>query len=257
MNLKNNTLKYYLKNNIQSYGSWITISSPLIPEILGIAKFDWLCIDIEHSSIDLNELLNIIISIENNNLIPLVRVGDNDPNLIKRVMDLGAYGVIVPNIKNSEEAIRAVNSVRYPPLGKRGVGLFRAQKFGKKFDNYKQWLKNESLVIIQIEHIDAVNNIDEIFSVKGIDAFMIGPYDLSGSIKKPGKLNDPVVKSLIQKVLKAGKKHSITAGIHSVSSDPKNAIRYKKLGFKFLAISLDSIFMIDKAVKTMEAVRKK
>ena len=86
---------------------------------------------------------------------------------------------------------------------------------------------------------------------------MIGPYDLSGSIKKPGKLNDPIVKSLIQKILKAGKKHHITAGIHSVSSNPKDAIKYKKLGFKFLAISLDSIFLIDKAVKTLEEVRKK
>ena len=255
--MKKNKLKNYLKNNIQSYGSWITISSPLIPEILSIAKFDWLCIDIEHSSIDLNELLNIIISIENNNLIPLVRVTNNDPNLIKRVMDLGAYGVIVPNIKTSEEAIKAVESVRYPPYGKRGVGLFRAQKFGKNFEKYKRWLKNESVVVIQIEHIDAVKNINEIFSVKGIDAFMIGPYDLSGSVKKPGKLNDPVVKSLIQKILKAGKKHSITAGIHSVSSNPKDAIKYKKLGFKFLGISLDSIFLIDKAVKTLEEVRKK
>jgi 2-dehydro-3-deoxyglucarate aldolase len=172
-------------------------------------------------------------------------------------MDLGAYGVIVPNIKTSEEAKKAVESVRYPPYGKRGVGLFRAQQFGKNFENYKQWLKNESVVIIQIEHIDAVNNINEIFSVKGIDAFMIGPYDLSGSVNKTGKLNDPVVKSLIQKILKAGKKHSITAGIHSVSSNPKDAIKYKKLGFKFLAISLDSIFLIDKAVKTLEEVRKK
>tara|TARA_B100001540_G_scaffold295365_1_gene296077 strand:- start:417 stop:1184 length:768 start_codon:yes stop_codon:yes gene_type:complete len=255
--LKKNKLKYKLKNNIQTYGSWITISSPIIPEIMSIAKFDWLCVDLEHSSIDLNDLLSIIISIENNNIAPIVRVGENNPNLIKRVMDIGAYGVIVPNIKSREEALKAVESVKYPPAGNRGVGLFKAQKFGSEFEKYTRWLKNESVVILQIEHIDAVKKIDEIFSVKGIDAYMIGPYDLSGSINKTGKLNDPMMKSLINKIIKAGKKYSITAGIHSVSPDPKDAIKFKKNGFKFLSISLDSIFLSNKAKSTLDEIKKK
>ena len=255
--MKKNKLKYKLKNNIQTYGSWITISSPIIPEIMSIAKFDWLCVDLEHSSIDLNDLLSIIISIENNNIAPIVRVGENNPNLIKRVMDIGAYGVIVPNIKNREEALKAVESVKYPPAGNRGVGLFKAQKFGSEFEKYTRWLKNESVVILQIEHIDAVKKIDEIFSVKGIDAYMIGPYDLSGSINKTGKLNDPMMKSLINKIIKAGKKYSITAGIHSVSPDPKDAIKFKKNGFKFLSISVDSIFLSNKAKSTLDEIKKK
>ncbi len=255
--MKKNKLKYKLKNNIQTYGSWITISSPIIPEIMSIAKFDWLCVDLEHSSIDLNDLLSIIISIENNNIAPIVRVGENNPNLIKRVMDIGAYGVIVPNIKSREEALKAVESVKYPPAGNRGVGLFKAQKFGSEFKKYTRWLKNESVVILQIEHIDAVKKIDEIFSVKGIDAYMIGPYDLSGSINKTGQLNDPMMKSLINKIIKAGKKYSITAGIHSVSPDPKDAIKFKKNGFKFLSISLDSIFLSNKAKSTLDEIKKK
>ena len=255
--MKKNKLKYKLKNKIQTYGSWITISSPIIPEIMSIAKFDWLCVDLEHSSIDLNDLLSIIISIENNNIAPIVRVGENNPNLIKRVMDIGAYGVIVPNIKSREEALKAVKSVKYPPAGNRGVGLFKAQKFGSEFEKYTRWLKNESVVILQIEHIDAVKKIDEIFSVKGIDAYMIGPYDLSGSINKTGKLNDPMMKSLINKIIKAGKKYSITAGIHSVSPDPKDAIKFKKNGFKFLSISLDSIFLSNKAKSTLDEIKKK
>ncbi len=255
--MKKNKLKYKLKNNIQTYGSWITISSPIIPEIMSIAKFDWLCVDLEHSSIDLNDLLSIIISIENNNIAPIVRVGENNPNLIKRVMDIGAYGVIVPNIKSREEALKAVESVKYPPAGNRGVGLFKAQKFGSEFEKYTRWLKNESVVILQIEHIDAVKKIDEIFSVKGIDAYMIGPYDLSGSINKTGKLNDPMMKYLINKIIKAGKKYSITAGIHSVSPDPKDAIKFKKNGFKFLSISLDSIFLSNKAKSTLDEIKKK
>lgn len=221
---------------------------------MSYAKFDWLCIDMEHSSIDLSQIVSIIMSIESNGMTPLVRVGENNPNLIKRVMDAGSYGVIVPNIKNIDEAKKAVESVRYPPQGNRGVGLFRAQKYGKDFENYKKWLKNESVVIIQIEHIDAVNNIDEIFSVPGIDGFMIGPYDLSGSINKLGKLNDIKLNLLINKVLKSAKKNSITAGIHSVSSDPKEAIKYKKMGFKFLAFSLDSILLADKSKQSLEKI---
>ena len=161
------------------------------------------------------------------------------------------------NIKSREEALKAVASVKYPPAGNRGVGLFKAQKFGSEFEKYTRWLKNESVVILQIEHIDAVKKIDEIFSVKGIDAYMIGPYDLSGSINKIGKLNDPMMKSLINKIIKAGKKYSITAGIHSVSPDPKDAIKFKKNGFKFLSISLDSIFLSNKAKSTLDEIKKK
>ena len=161
--MKNNSLKYKLKNNMQTYGSWITISNPLIPEIVSQAGFDWLCIDMEHSSIDIGNALSLVISIENNNIVPLVRVGENNANLIKRVMDVGAHGVIVPNVNSLQDAQNAVQAVKYPPAGKRGVGLYRAQKFGNNFDDYLEWLQNESIVVIQIEHINAVKNIEEIF----------------------------------------------------------------------------------------------
>ena len=160
----------------------------------------------------------------------------DNPNLIKRVMDTGAHGVIVPNVNSADEALQAVNSVKYPPTGNRGVGLYRAQGYGKNFKNYLQWLEKESLVIIQIENIKAVENIDEIFSVKGIDAFLIGPYDLSGSINKPGNFDDEF-KEIIKNILKSGKKHNIPAGFHSVSPDPKEAIKSLKQGYKFLSFS--------------------
>ena len=135
--MKKNPLKKALSENRQTYGSWITLSHPLIPEILAPAGFDWLVVDMEHSSIGFNELLPLIVSIEANNMVPLVRVGENNPNLIKRVMDAGSYGVIVPNVNSAQEAKAAVNAVKYPPIGTRGVGLFRAQKFGREFDYYK------------------------------------------------------------------------------------------------------------------------
>ncbi len=243
--MKKNSLKSALLVHKQTYGSWITLAHPLIPELYAHAGFDWLAIDMEHSSIGLTELLPMIISIEANNMIPLVRVGDNDANLIKRVMDAGAYGVIVPNVNSAADAEAAVNAVKYPPIGTRGVGLYRAQQYGREFDKYKKWLSEESVVIVQIEHIDAVNNIDEIFKTSGVDAFMIGPYDLSGSLGKPGDFNDPEVIRALQKVMEAAKHYNIPAGFHSVSSDPKEAIKRKKEGYTFLAFSVDTIFLSD------------
>jgi len=253
--MKKNIVKDALSNNLQTYGSWVTLAHPLIPEIMSAAGFDWLCIDMEHSSIELRDILPLIISIENNGMVPLVRVGENNGNLIKRVMDAGAYGVIVPNVNSAAEAIAAVNAVKYPPVGTRGVGLYRAQGYGKTFNEYLEWLEKESIVIIQIEHIDAVKKIDDIFSIPGVDGFIIGPYDLSGSLGKPGAFNDKDVINAIEIVLESGKKHGITAGFHSVSSDPSEALLYKKKGFKLLGFSLDSIFLGDAVISAIQKLK--
>ena len=250
------SLKQKLKKNKLTIGCWITISNPLIPEILSLAGFDWLCVDLEHTSIDLNQLLPLIISIENQKMVPLVRVGENNPNLIKRVMDIGAHGVIIPNVNSAKEAKQAVESVKYPPSGSRGVGLYRAQGYGRKFKSYLQWLENESVVIIQIENIKAIENIDEIFATKGIDAFLIGPYDLSGSMNKPGNFDDKEFKKNINKILKSSKKYKIPAGIHSVSSDPNEAIKNIKKNYKFLAFSIDSIILQDASVSSNKKIKQ-
>ncbi len=255
--MKKNPLKQALLENKQTYGSWVTLAHPLIPEILSSAGFDWLVVDMEHSSIGLNELLPLIISIEANGMVPLVRVGENNPNLIKRVMDAGSYGVIVPNVNSPQEAKAAVNAVKYPPIGTRGVGLYRAQKFGRQFEDYKRWLSEESVVIVQIEHIKAVNNIDEIFTVPGIDAFMIGPYDLSGSLGKPGEFDDPEVEKALEKVMEASARYNIPAGFHSVSSDPEEARKRQIQGYKFLAFSVDTIFLGDIAFNALSKLKRK
>jgi 2-dehydro-3-deoxyglucarate aldolase len=253
--MKKNPLKKILSEKRQTYGSWITIPHPLLPEILAPAGFEWLVVDMEHSSIELSDLLPLIISIEANNMVPLVRVGENNPNLIKRVMDAGAYGVIVPNVCNREDAEAAVNSVKYPPVGKRGVGLYRAQKFGRNFEEYKKWLSEESVVIVQIEHINAVNNIDEILSTPGIDAFIIGPYDLSGSLGKPGDFDDSEVIDALQKVMDAASRYNISAGFHSVSSNPDEARKRREQGYNFLAFSLDTILLGDAACQALAVLR--
>lgn len=253
--LKNNPLKQKLMNHEQTYGCWITLAHPLIPELLAPAGFDWLTVDMEHSSIELNDLLTLLIGIEANGMVPLVRVGENDANLIKRVMDAGAYGIIVANIRSAQEAQAAVDAVKYPPVGSRGVGLYRAQQFGRNFESYLRWVEEQSVVIVQIEHIEAVEQIDEIFTVSGVDGFMIGPYDLSGSLHKPGQFEDSLVKEAIQKVLAAGKKHNIPAGFHSVPPDPQEALVKKKEGFTFLAFCTDFLFLSSRATEAMAQLK--
>jgi len=253
--LKKNPLKQALSKNRQTYGSWVTLAHPLIPEILAPAGFDWLVVDMEHSSIGLPELLPLIISIEANDIVPLVRVGEKNPNLIKRVMDAGAYGVIVPDVRTGQEAKAAVNAVRYPPQGTRGVGLYRAHKYGRMFEAYKKWLVEESIVIIQIEHIDAVKEIDKILETEGLDAFMVGPYDLSASLGKPGVFDDSEVVGALEKLMEASIRHGISAGFHSASSNPDEARKLREQGYTFLGFGVDTIFLGDAVCDALAALR--
>ena len=257
LNFKPNPLKKKLARGEQSFGCWVTLAHPLIPELLAPAGFDWLCVDMEHSSIDLGDLLPLIISIEANGMVPLVRVGENDPNLIKRVMDAGAYGVIVANVNSVAEAKRAVDAVKYPPVGKRGVGLYRAQGYGRSFEAYKKWLATQSVVVVQIEHKDALPQIDGILSVPGVDAFLVGPYDLSGSMGKPGRFDDPDVKKAIRAILAAGKRHKCPAGFHAVPFDVQAARSRVAQGFKFLGFSLDGMILSAAAAGAMRSIRGK
>jgi len=213
------SLKKKLQNKELTIGSWLSCGYNPICEIMCQSGFEWLVIDIEHTTIDFESTQNLIQIIELSGITPLVRVGCNNEYIIKRVMDAGAYGVIVPMINSKEDAIKAVNAVKYPPNGTRGVGLARAQKYGVGFQEYKEWVENESIVIAQIEHIRGVENIDEILSVKGIDGFIIGPYDLSASLGEPGNFDHPDVKDALGKIRYFLKCSNKPGGFHVVHSD--------------------------------------
>ena len=181
------SLKNKLKNNVLTIGSWVTIAHPSVVEIMATAGFEWLVVDMEHTSIDLYQAQILISVIQAKNLKALVRVAKNEEVIIKKVLDIGADGIIVPMIKTKDEAKKAVGHAKYPPFGSRGVGLFRAQNYGVSFSEYQNFIKNDLVIIAQIEHIEAVKNIDEIIDVDGIDGVIIGPYDLSASMGMPGE----------------------------------------------------------------------
>lgn len=254
---KNSTLKSKLKNNLLSVGSWLTIPHQSVIEILSSAGFEWLTIDMEHSPISIETVMNLIGHIQGNGMQALVRVSKNEEVAIKRVLDAGADGVIVPMICNRKEAKQAVNYVKYPPIGKRGVGLNRAQKYGSAFDTYKEWLKDEVVVIAQIEHIDAVNNLEDIFSVPEIDGIIVGPYDLSASIGFPGQYERPDVQAALLKIDEVAKKLNKPLGFHVIDSDYKKMLEKINKGYSFLAFSLDFFFLGDKAREEMKLLKNK
>jgi len=237
------SFRQVLKKQRASIGSWLTIPHPAIAEIMAKSGFDWLVIDMEHSAIDMSTAEEMIRVVNLCGLPALVRVGENNPNLIKRVMDYGASGVIVPMVNTPQQAKEAVDAVKYPPQGTRGVGLYRAQGYGVSFEEYKEWVRRESVVIVQIEHAKALSNIEGILAVEGVDAFIVGPYDLSGSFGIPGKFNDKKMLSALEKIRRVSKKMKIPAGYHIVPPDPALVLKKINEGYAFIAYSVDFLFL--------------
>lgn len=205
--------------------------------------FSWLTIDIEHSPISINQAEDLLRIIQLSGIEGYVRLSKNDSTLIKRVLDAGADGIIVPSVNTYNDAKRAVDACFYPPKGSRGVGLARAQNYGTKFQEYKKITEQKTKVIVQIEHAEAVENIDEIFSVEGIYGYFIGPYDLSASLGEAGDFNSKKVIDALELVMASGIKKGIKPGYHVIEPDTKELIKRKKEGYKIIGISLDMLFL--------------
>ena len=250
------SLKNKLKKNELTIGSWIMMNDPMSVEVMALAGFEWLVVDIEHTSIGLQATENLIRTIQANNMSALVRVSKNEEVVIKKVLDMGADGIIVPMVCSKEDALQAVNYAKYPPQGKRGVGLYRASGYGAKFEEYKKWVDEELVIIAQIEHINAVNNIKSIIQVDGIDGTFIGPYDMSGSMGFPGDFERDDVKESVQKVLEQCKSHNTPSGFHVVDTDPKKLQIKIDEGYTFLAYGIDYFFLRDAAMNGMDKLKE-
>jgi len=255
--MKASDLKKKLKRRAVTLGSWITLGHTSVAEIMAKAGFEWLVIDMEHSVITLDIAQQLIQVIEGCGAVPLVRVGENNATVIKRVMDAGAYGVIVPMVNTKKQAEAAVNAVKYPPVGSRGVGLARAQGYGNTFEEYRDWVNKESIVIAQIEHIDAVNNLEAILSVEGIDGCIIGPYDLSASLGVPGKFEHRDVAAALKKVERICKAKKVALGYHIIQPDYKLVLEKKASGYSFIAFSLDILFLGNSCREQLTKLREK
>lgn len=233
-------LKARLARHELTVGTWVTLGHPAIAEIMGRAGFDWVVLDTEHSVIDTGDIQPLLQALDAAQCPGLVRLTSNHPDQIKRAMDAGATGIVVPMVDTPELARRAVDAVYYPPRGRRGVGLARGQGYGAGFRDYVEWLEQNAVVIVMIEHIEAVARMEEILAVPGVDGFIIGPYDLSASMGKPGAFDDAEVIDAIEAIRAGGRKARKPGGLHVVEPDVALLRHHVANGFRFLGYSMDT-----------------
>ncbi|QDT99456.1 HpcH/HpaI aldolase family protein [Gimesia aquarii] len=225
----------------------VTLSCPETAEILSEAGYDWLFLDAEHSTYAASDLQTIIGRVAHT-LPCLVRLAAPDEVLIKKALDLGAAGIIAPQVNTPELAEKIVSYAKYSPQGTRGVGLGRAHGYGFAFDDYLSSANDNITVVVQAEQIDAVNNIEQIVNVSGVDAVLIGPYDLSASLKKIGEIDHPDVVNAIQHVTEVCQKQNMPLGIFGVTV---NAIKpYIEKGFTLITVGVDTV-MLGQAARKM------
>ena len=237
-------LKSALAEKRLTVGSWLALADPFVAEIMARqGGFDWLAVDMEHGAAGWTDQARLIQTVDLCGLAALVRVAANDPVHIQRALDAGAAGVIVPRINSAEAARAAVAAAHYPPRGSRGVGLFRAQGHGAGFEAYLSRAAAETVVIVQIEHIDAVAALPAILAVEGVDGFLVGPYDLSASMGRPGAFDDPEVAAALDALAGPLRDHLKPGGFHVVHPDPAALARRMEQGARLLAYGMDTTLL--------------
>jgi 2-keto-3-deoxy-L-rhamnonate aldolase RhmA len=235
------------------FGAGITFTDPTVTEALSSA-LDFVWIDMEHTALSLESVQGHIMATKASDAAPLVRVRWNDPVLIKPVLDMGAAGIIAPMVRNAEEARRAVAACLYPPDGSRGFGPRRPSNYGRDFGPEFCKAANQSIIIIaQIEHIDAVRNIDEILAVPGLTGIVFGPYDLSGSMGHMAEPGHPEVVQAMQSVVAKARKTDLLIG--TGAGDPKAAKEWIDRGVNWLILGVDYALLVKTCTEITTQIR--
>lgn len=245
LKVSKNVFKRDLKRKPLQLGLWSGLNCPQIAEIFSYAPYDWAVIDMEHGLNDLGDVVAHLQAMNGGNISPIVRPPWNDFVTIKRLLDAGAQSFIIPYVQNRQETEAAVAATRYPPLGNRGVaGGSRASAYGN-IPDYFTLCEKEICVIVQVESIQAIDEIEAIASVKGIDGIFIGPADLAASMGHLGDFYHKDVQAKIKQAVTRIKKAGKPAGI--LSFDPDQARKYAKLGFDFIAVGSDQSLLVEGA----------
>ena len=231
------------------------ITSPFIVHAFANAGFDFVYVDLEHGRFSLETAASLIQTIRLTQMIPLVRVPDNQYHLIARVLDAGACGVMIPRVEKREQAENAVQAVRYPPLGQRGLAVARGHNDYRRQNSltFSEEANRENLVIVQIESKAAVESVDEIVSVPGVDVALVGPGDLSQSLGITLKMDDPTMVAAIEKVVAACKKHNVVVGLHV--GDLKAIKHWSQNGILLLSGSSDLDILLDGSIQLCKSYR--
>jgi 4-hydroxy-2-oxoheptanedioate aldolase len=246
--MKTNAVRAKLKSGQASVGTWLALPDPVFAGLMGSTGFEWLTVELEHSPATIETAALCFPIIASKGCVPLARVPYNSVENIKRVLDTGAWGVVVPMVNSKAEAEAVVKAARYRPLGERSVGgQLHAANFATDAANYYAKANEEILVVLMAEHVDAIENIDAILSVPGIDAVFVGPNDLHASMGLAPAFDseDPTFNAAIKKVFASAEAHGVAPGIHV--ADAAQAQRRLDEGWKMIAVASEVGFMLEKA----------
>ena len=244
------TFRQRLRGREPLFAGWTSIGHPQITEALALSGIDFIGIDIEHSTISLEQSQRIIAAAQAGGTVCLPRIASHNPEMIKRLLDSGAEGVIVPMVSSVEEVERIVSWVKYPPSGRRSFGVARAQAYGDGFADYAARWNDLSSIIIQIETVEGVDNIDKLLAFEEIDGAMVGPYDLSGSLGIPGQIEHPRVAEAGRHVVEACARAGRACGTQLVDPDAQSMSQAVADGYTFTVLSSD-VFLLGNWAKRM------
>ncbi len=253
--MKTNSVRHRMKQGEATFGTWLTLPDPVAARLLATSGFDWITVELEHTATTFETAALSFALIAAGGCVPLARVPVNSTENIKRVLDTGAWGVIVPMVNSRAEAEAAVAAARFPPLGRRSVGgQLNAANFDADQATYRQRANEEILVVVMIEHVDAVADAEAIITTPGIDAIFIGPNDLLNSLGQMPSFESeaPEFVAAVNRVRELCQQHRVPVGIHVIS--PEAAKQRVAEGFQFIALGSDAGFMLGKAHEITSAL---
>ena len=251
--LRQQKLKQALRNREQLFAAWVSYAHPSITETFAKAGFDFIAIDMEHSTISLAEGQRIIAASQSEEVPCLPRPVSHSNDYIKPLLESGADGLLIQMVNTADEVANLINDLKYPPVGKRSYGVSRAQGYGFEFREYITHWNESSTFIIQVESIEAVNNIEDLLAFDEIDAVMVGPYDISGSLGVPGQLDHPKVLEASKKVITACEKYEKSCGTQLNDPNKKNIQNLFDLGYTYAILGSD-LFVLWKWAEQMKNI---
>lgn len=253
--MRSNPVKQKLRSGQPTYGTWLSLGDLYATRVLARMGFDWLTLDIEHSPVDWSQAAGIFAAVADAACVPLARVPEGSHHYIKRVLDAGAWGIVVPMVDTVEQARLAIAAAKYPPQGNRSVGGgMHSMNFAASAGDYYERANDEILVVLQTESPRGVENAEAIYGLPGVDAIFIGPNDLRFQMRKSDGAFPSAQEheAMVQRVIQAGKKVGCPTGIHAMT--PENALERAQQGMQFLAIGSDLRMMTLEAQRTVAAV---
>jgi 4-hydroxy-2-oxoheptanedioate aldolase len=254
--MKTNPVKRLLAIGRPTFGSWLSLGDFLAARVLARMGFDWLTLDLEHGAIDWARAAMIFAAVADGGCVPLARVPQGSHDYIKRTLDAGAWGIVVPMVDTVEQARTAIAAAKYPPVGNRSLGGgAHALNFAATSNEYYAKANDEILVVLQTESPTGVANAEAIYRLPGVDAIFVGPVDLRAQMRAAdgSEASDNEFEAMLQRVIDAGRAAGTPTGMHVM--DPQTALRRAEQGMQFLAIGSELRMMTQKAAEILETVR--